>query len=230
MRALFIEHDHAGMPGPIAERFAHHGYDIVERVVVPAERFDTPNVEFEFPDPSEFDVLVPMGAPWGAWNDDQIGSWLTPELAWLRKADELGIPVLGICFGGQTLARAHGGSVFRGNRPEIGWSTVMSSVPELAGRWFQFHYDQWTTPPDAQSLAENALAPQAFSLRKNLALQFHPEVTSETLESWLGNGAGPHIVKDGQDPDFLLRHLRELDPESIARAHALVDYFIANYR
>lgn len=230
MRALFIEHDHSSPPGPVAERFADHGYDIVEKVVVPAERFTTPNVEFEFPDPSNYDVLVPMGAPWGAWNDDQIGTWLGPELEWLRAADRLGIPVLGICFGGQTLARAHGGTVFRGPRPEIGWSTVWSEIPELSGRWFQFHYDQWTTPPEATPLAQNALAPQAFSLRNNLALQFHPEVTSETLQGWIDNGGRPQLENDGQDPDFLLRHLRELDQESRARAHALVDYFLTNYR
>ncbi len=229
MKVLFLEHDHASPPGPVAERFAQRGYEVTEVVVVEPENYHSPNVDFAFPSPSEYDAIVVMGAPWGAWDDEKIGNWLEPEVRWLQEADSAGVPVLGICFGGQILARTHGGSVAPGPKTEIGWSTVMSDTPELAGRWFQFHYDSFIPPTDATLLAVNSAAPQAFALRKNLALQFHPEVTADTLHAWLVLGGQQEVEKDGQDPAVLLEHTKALDAESIARAYTLVDYFIENY-
>ena len=37
--------------------------------------------------------------------------WIAEELAWLRAADQAGVPVLGICFGAQALCAALGGRV-----------------------------------------------------------------------------------------------------------------------
>lgn len=229
MKVLFLEHDHVSPPGPVAERFAERGYQVVESLVVPAENFHSPNVEFAFPDPKDYDAIVVMGAPWGAWDTERIGNWLEPEANWLAEADSAGVPVLGICFGGQMLARTHGGSVAPGPKTEIGWSTVMSETPALDGRWFQFHYDSFVPPTDATLLASNSSAPQAFALRKNLALQFHPEVTAATLQNWLALGGQEQVEKDGQDPHVLLEHTKSLDADSVVRAHGLVDYFIENY-
>jgi GMP synthase-like glutamine amidotransferase len=229
MKVLFLEHDHVSPPGPVAQRFVERGYEVVELLVVPPENFHSPNVEFTFPDPTEYDAIVVMGAPWGAWDSERIGNWLEPEVEWLADADTAGVPVLGICFGGQMLARTHGGSVAPGPKTEIGWSTVMSETPELAGRWFQFHYDSFIPPTEATLLAVNSAAPQAFAIRKNLALQFHPEVTGDTLHDWLALGGQQQVEKDGQDAQVLLEHTKVLDAESITRAHALVDYFIENY-
>ncbi len=52
--------------------------------------------------------------------------WLQPEIAWVREAVDRDIPVLGICFGGQLLARALGGSVAPGPKAEIGWTPIHS--------------------------------------------------------------------------------------------------------
>jgi GMP synthase-like glutamine amidotransferase len=106
VKALFIEHDHVSPPGPVAERLHHHGFETVEKVVVSQENFTSPNVDFTFPDASEFDLIIPLGAPWGAWDDGCIGKWLLPEVEWIRAIVESGKPVLGICFGGQLMARA----------------------------------------------------------------------------------------------------------------------------
>lgn len=228
MRVLILQHDHVSPSGPIAERFAHRGYEVIERIVVPKDQYDTPNVHFDYPDPTEFDVLVPMGAPWGAWDDETIGNWLIPEAEWLRQADADGVPVLGICFGGQLLARVHGGSVARAPRPEIGWSSVWTQRPDIvsSGPWFQFHYDRWTVPPGAQEIARNSLASQAFILRRNLGVQFHPEMTPYTLIGWMENGGRELIEADGQDPDVLYQHLLAEQEDGADRAHRLVDAFL----
>lgn len=228
MRALLLQHDHLSPPGPVADRFAARGYDVVEQIVVPPEDFHSPNVTFDFPDPRDFDVLVPMGSPWGAWDDQTIGHWLLPEVDWLLTADRLGVPVLGICFGGQLLARAHGGSVGPGPRPEIGWTAIWSDDPDLVapGPWFQFHYDNWVVPANAVEIARNSRTSQAFVLRRNLAVQFHPEITPAMLEGWLENGGRALVEADHQDPDELYRHTVAEADASAARAHALVDAFL----
>lgn len=228
MRVLVMQHDHVSPPGPVAEQFAHRGYEVHDMLVVPEGSYDTPNVNFDFPDPGEYDALVVMGAPWGAWDDETIGRWLLPEIEWLRKADERGVPTLGICFGGQLLARVHGGSVSRAPRPEIGWSTVWTQRPELieSGPWFQFHYDRWVTPPDATEIARNSLAPQAFVLRRNLAVQFHPELTAAGFQGWLGNGGTELVIADGQDPEVLYQHLLAEQHAVSGRAYRLVDNFL----
>src|SRR5690606_22734438 len=118
MRALFVQHDHVSPTGVVSQRFRERGVAVDEVLVVPERSYRTPNVRFAFPNPGDYDVLVPMGAPWGAWDEVRIGNWLVPELAWVRDAVARDIPVLGICFGGQLLARALGGTVDRAPRAE----------------------------------------------------------------------------------------------------------------
>ena len=231
MRVLFMQHDAFSPPTLVSERFADHGFEVVEELIVGAEQYDTPGeVSYQFPDPTAFDVIVPMGSPWGAWDDAAIGEWLLPELEWLKQADAVGVPVLGICFGGQLLARAHGGSVGRAPDCEIGWTSLWSDDESLIppGPWFSFHYDRWELPPGAHEIARTSRASQAFTLRKNLALQFHPELTADMLAGWCGSPGGGRelIIKDGQDPEVLLAFTRAEEAKSRSRAHALVDSFL----
>jgi GMP synthase-like glutamine amidotransferase len=228
MRVLIIQHDHVSPPGPVGERFADRGFDVELNVVVPAESFARPGVGPRFPDPTAFDAVVAMGAPWSSYDLELVGSWVTPELELLRRADRAGVPVLGICFGGQLLATAHGGSVVRSDRPELGWSTVHSDDEEIvpSGRWFQWHYDRWQLPAPAREIARNPNASQAFVLRRNLAVQFHPELTSASLAGWLGNGGEAAVLAFGLDPQRLLAETRERDAQAAARAHRLVDGFL----
>jgi GMP synthase-like glutamine amidotransferase len=229
VRLLVIAHDHVSPTGPVGERFVEHGYDVDTHLVVDEAHHHAPTVTTAFPDPTAYDAVVAMGAPWSTYDDALVGSWVDPELDLLRAADAAGVPVLGICFGGQLLATAHGGSVARSSTPEIGWTEVASDVPATvpSGPWFEWHYDTWTLPPGALELARNAAASQAFTLRANLAVQFHPELTSVMLEGWLANGGAAAATAYGHDLDVLLAETRGADERSRARAHALVDGFLA---
>lgn len=230
VRALFMRHDHVSPPGLIGEAFEARGYDVQTQLVVPEEHYSSPNVHVDFPDPTQFDVLIPMGAPWGAWDDERIGNWLLPELQWLRDADAAGVPVLGLCFGGQLLARAHGGTVSRAPVHEIGWLPVWSDDPSLVpeGPWFQFHYDRFTVPPEGTEIARTSRASQAFTLRRNLGLQFHPELTAAMLQGWYDSPgqAGDHVAHDGQDPDILVAQTQAFEPAARERARVLVNSFL----
>lgn len=234
MRALFLEHDHMSPPGPLAERLSMRGFAVEERVVVPAEHYASPNVAFSFPATDDFDAVVVMGAPWGAWDDDTVGAWLQPELQWLTDLHRARVPILGVCFGGQALARALGGSVARAPRPEIGFTHLLTDEPELVapGPWFQFHHDRWTLPPRSVEIARTPLASQAFVLDRTLAVQFHPEVTPAVLDKWLEDedyaacGTRSAVADDGQDLRVLRAQVAAEEPGTIHRAYALVDAFL----
>jgi GMP synthase-like glutamine amidotransferase len=228
MRALFVMHDHVSPTGFVSDHLRRQGFDVEEIQVVSEANFHAPNITFEFPDPGQYDLIIPMGAPWGAWDESCIGRWLLPEIAWVQDAVARDIPVLGICFGGQLLARALGGTVSRARKPEIGWSAIHSDNTSLipSGPWFQFHYDSWTVPPGAKEIARNSAASQAFSHGRSLAVQFHPELTASTLEGWLREGGRKQVNDDGQDADALLAHTRAEEGVAEQRTIALLNAFL----
>ena len=228
MRVLLIQHDHICTPGYVGERLTDRGLDLVLHQVVREDRFLSPDVEIEFPDPTDFDAIVPMGAPWSVYDHQAIGTWVPAELKMLRAAHDHQVPVLGICFGGQMLAAAHGGSVSRSAAPEIGWVEVDSDDESLvlSGLWFQWHYDQWQLPNAAQEVARNPSSSQAFALGRNLAVQFHPEMTSEILASWIATGGAEEITRFGIKLDDLVRQTADQDAANRERAHRLVDQFL----
>jgi GMP synthase-like glutamine amidotransferase len=229
VRALLIQHDHICTPGLVGERLLDRGFELVVHQVVREDRFLSPNVEIEFPDPTDFDAIIPMGAPWSVYDHEAIGTWVPAELTMLRDAHQHEVPVLGICFGGQMLAAAHGGSVARSAAPEIGWVNVDSDDESLvpSGTWFQWHYDQWQLPIHAQEVARNANSSQAFVLGRNLAVQFHPEMTSEILTSWIATGGAAEVDQFGMELETLVRQTAESDVSNRERAHRLVDQFLA---
>jgi GMP synthase-like glutamine amidotransferase len=231
VRVLLIQHDHICTPGFVGERLTDRGFDLVLHQVVPEHRFPSPNVEVEFPEPADFNVIVPMGAPWSVYDHEAIGSWVPGELKMLRDANDHQVPVLGICFGGQLLAAAHHGLVSRSAAPEIGWVDIDSDDESLvpAGAWFQWHYDQWELPNDATEVARNARSSQAFVLGRNLAVQFHPEMNSEILAAWIATGGAEEIDRFGMTLDDLVRQTAEREISNREKAHRLVDQFLDRF-
>lgn len=228
MRALVIQHDHVSPPGPVGDRLEARMIDIELHQVVPEADFDHPGVPARFPEVTRYDVVVVMGSPWSVYDEERIGSWVVPEAQLLRDADSGGVPVLGICFGGQLLSQAHGGRVERAPEPEVGWVSIETDDEQLVphGPWFQWHFDRWVMPPGAREIARNAVSSQAYVLRRNLAVQFHPELTSGMLHGWLDNGGDVQAIKHGFDPAQMYADTVAEDPASRARAYALVDTFL----
>lgn len=228
MRALVLQHDHLSPPGAIGERLTDYGYDVEEYLVVPADRFQSPNVDTPIPDLTAYDAVVIMGAAWSVYDDASIGAWVHREIDAVAAADRAGVPVLGICFGGQVLAATHGGLVERSPAPEIGWHAVSSDDDALipGGEWFQWHFDRWRLPPGSTEVARNASASQGFVLRRNLAVQFHPELATDALIGWLDNGGGTEARAAGYDVEALIEATREREADAAVRARRLVDSFV----
>lgn len=82
-------------------------------------------------------------------------------------------------------------------------------------------------PPGAKELAVSPVASQAFSYRKSLALQFHPELDREVLEGWLIWDGREELIEDGQNPDVILEQTIALEDLSRKRAFDLVDNFLS---
>jgi GMP synthase-like glutamine amidotransferase len=229
MRALFIEHDHISLGGPIWRSLEKHGYEIERFLIVPEENFSTPNVHANFPNFLDYDLLVPMGAPYGAYEDDRIGNWLQPELEKLKEAHNEGVPILGICFGGQLMARALGGSVARAPKAEVGWFEIESNDKSLipTGPWFEYHWDRWQTPKGATEIAKTEIANQAFVMGRTLALQFHPEIDLEVLDAWLAmEGGCAEVESAGVNVEQLRQETQQMQPAAEKRAFELVDAFL----
>ncbi|MFM6974131.1 MAG: type 1 glutamine amidotransferase [Agromyces sp.] len=227
MRALILTHFFYSHPGPVAERLLAHGFELDEQLVVPREQIPSPNVHFDFPSPHDYDVLVVLGSHWGVWQDDVIGNWLLPELEWMREAVQSDVPVLGICFGGQLMARALGGSVAPGPRGEFGWTTVMTDDESVvsSGPWFEYHNDRWTLPAGVREVARSPLASQAFTVQRSLAVQFHPEVDAAVLAEWFAQGTG-ELESHGFNPAVMTAHTEQINADARARTFALVDGFL----
>ena len=230
MRVLFVKQDHASPGGPVEEAFTALGYDVSEFTVVPRSRYHSPGVTVVFPDPANYDAIVFFGAVWAVYDEATIGTWIGGEIAFARAALDLGVPLLGICFGGQMLAAAVGGQVARATTPEIGWTIVSSADPALIapGPWFQWHFDRFTLPAGVPVLARTALANQAFVYGRAMGLQFHPELTPSVLECWLDSGGAAELAGLGIDSAGLMAQTQTLACVSAGRAHELVRRFVTD--
>lgn len=211
MRALVVQNVEMEGPGLLQPVMESAGWQLDIRVM------DRPGAEL--PDNLRgYSALVILGGPMNVYEEE--------EYPYLRQVDKLikealvrGLPALGICLGGQLMAKALGAPVTRNPVQEIGWynltltpqgkeSPLFSGLPEEFPV-FQWHGDTFAIPAGAAHLATSrSCANQAFSYGRNLfALQFHPEVTPEVIESWArayadeleefgGPGAAERLVEE----------------------------------
>src|SRR5215469_11141997 len=197
MRVAVVRHHEEDSAGFIGDAFAARGAEL-STVLFPKQG--------PLPDLAGVAHIVVLGSTSSVYDDGEARAWIGEDLAWLRRADAAGVPVLGICFGAQLLAAAFGGSVEPAGGEEIGWVMIHSADPELIppGPWMEFHHDRCLPPPGATVLARNAVGVQAFRLGRHLAVQFHPEVDGEQFKLWLDAGARKEISEAGLDPDRIL--------------------------
>ena len=230
-QVLFIYNDPIAPEALLGETFTELGFDVDTFEVVPAERASDPAFDVTFPDPTRYDVIVPLGSRWAVY--DERLPWVATEIDTVRHAVEAGVGVLGVCFGGQLVATALGGSVQRSLAPEIGWHRVSSSDPDLVpddGPWFQWHFDRFTAPPESTVIARNDRATQAFVHGRAMGLQFHPELDHKLLELWIDddrNRGEGDLATLGLRADDLRRDTSTHVDDAARRLRQLVRGFLA---
>ena len=216
MRALVIEHDPDVPSGLVGEWLSERGADVeVWRIATDSRD----------PDLDGYDLIVTLGSEVAAY-DDTV-AWVAREQRLLRDAFDADLPVLGICFGSQSLARALGGRALRADRSEIGWIAIETHDPAFvpAGPWLQWHHDTFTPPTGASVLADSPAGPQAYTIGRSMGVQFHPEVTPAIVANWVAGGRD-ELDRERVDADRMLADAQALDAENRARAVALFDAFL----
>jgi GMP synthase-like glutamine amidotransferase len=209
-RALVLQHGVWGPPALLAEWLEERGiaYDVHHTYVGDA-----------MPDPSGYAFVASLGSD---RNPNDTDESVAAELALLRRAVALDVPVLGLCFGGQALAVALGGSVETAPEPELGWTTIETDEPDTVppGPWLQWHYDRFSTPPGATEIARTDKATQAFRHGPHLGVQFHPESTIEIVAEWAA-------IDRERAGDVDLAATSDAREAARAAAFALFDGFLA---
>jgi len=125
MRALVIAHEPDGPARQVEIRLLERGFDVDTHIVT--HEYDKPNQATPWPNADEYDLVLPMGSVRSLTRKDEIDSWVHVELALLRDLHQAGTPMLGVCFGGQLLADALGGSVEVAPVTEIGWFDIQAA-------------------------------------------------------------------------------------------------------
>jgi GMP synthase (glutamine-hydrolysing) len=154
----------------------------------------SPQKSEPFPDPSRCAAVLVTGAPSSVL---ERRPWMAETGAYLLKAAEQGVPVLGVCFGHQLLADALGAVVQRNPRGrEFGAVDVELTAEGQRHPLFRgigaravfqtVHEDEVLTLPEgATLLAGNAHSPiQAFQHGGSLmGVQFHPELWLDPVKA-----------------------------------------------
>lgn len=157
------------------------------------------------PDLAGLSLIIIMGGPMSV-NDESALPWLRLEKEFIRDAVNSGVSVLGVCLGAQLIASALGARVYRNPHKEIGWFPVEAVAggkdififPKKFSA-FHWHGETFDLPGGAALLARSqACKNQAFQIgRKVIGLQFHLEVTRESVRSILGN-CGTELARAGR--------------------------------
>jgi GMP synthase-like glutamine amidotransferase len=166
-------------------------------------------------------AIVSLGSGRAAYETE---GWVPEHVAMLRAAIALSVPVLGLCFGAQALGIALGGEGRRAARPELGWIDAHAAVPELAGRWFSWHFDEVRPPAGATVLAASDVCVQAYAHGPHVGVQFHPEVTPAVVRPWMANDPASAARYAAPDLDATLDAAW---PAQRDRAFALFDWWAA---
>ncbi len=153
---------------------------------------------FAIPFPTEFDLLIIMGAPINVY-DDEMYPWLSDEKDFIYRSIQQGKKVLGICFGSQLIADALGSKVYANAHKEVGWFPLKKEDPGSHALLdlfpdkpmaFHWHGDTFDIPENCNHLFSSELTlNQGFVYQDRVfALQFHWEMDKDSMQEVL-----PHM-------------------------------------
>ena len=158
-------------------------------------------------DPKKEDLILIMGGPMSVRDiNNKKYYWLREETAFIKRAIENKISIIGVCLGAQLIAHILGGKIERlkdefnkGNKPELGWSEI-SSIDEKSNeeinllikeplKVLHWHGDRIILPPQAELLASSdRCSEQLFKVGEFIyGLQFHVETDGLMIDDWIKN-------------------------------------------
>jgi len=223
---LVILHQEHSNPGHIGQWFVRNGY-----------RLDIRKPRFGDPLPATLGGhagVVIFGGPQSANDTD---AFITQEIGLAELALNERRPYLGVCLGGQMLARCLGAKVSLHPEKivEIGYHRVAATRHgEAIGSWpeqfYQWHKEGFEVPCGARLLARGgdgaAFPNQAFCYGPAaVGIQFHPEITYWQVHRWTGHNAH-RLTQPGAHPrgQQIAAHI-----DHAPRVHAWLDRFLSQW-
>jgi GMP synthase-like glutamine amidotransferase len=193
LRVLVFQHESDDGPGYLGEALLKRG---AELDIVRLDEGES------VPDVSPYDMLLVMGGVMNVYQEDKY-PWLIEETRAIRQAVEADKAVLGVCLGGQLLAKALDAKVRLGAATEIGLTPITLTEQGRIDPLFEglshieaveWHDDTFDIPTGAVALAySEGCANQAFRFGDHAyGLQFHPEVSPEMLTEWIKGEGKPN--------------------------------------
>lgn len=191
MKAVIFQHMASAGPGSLERILKTHGFE--------CEIVKTCSTDISAFDALAADLLVVMGGAIGVYQCDDY-PFLHDEMRIIRARVQAGKPYLGICLGGQLLAQAMGGDVYKGTKGgEIGWQDIIlseaahkSPLRHFDGvKVMQWHNDTFDLPPGATLLAHSDKYNLVFCCGPHaIGFQCHIEMTPDGLADWLVQDVG----------------------------------------
>lgn len=183
-RILIVVHQPTSTPGRVGRLLRERGYGLDVRRPCMGQALPR--------SVRDYAGVVVFGGPMSA-NDCQELDFIRKEIDWLATPLKEGVPYLGICLGGQLLARQLGAKVapHPEGRAEIGYYPLRpTEYGQAYGPWpehvYHWHREGFELPRGAVLLAEgNDFPNQAYRYGEMaFGLQFHPEVTRAMMHRW----------------------------------------------
>lgn len=213
----------AAYEGPeyIADWALARGHEV--QIVPMHDNVDVPTVE-------SFDWLVIMGGPMSV-HDEKDCPWLIQEKALVESAIAQKKIVLGVCLGAQLIAQVLGARVYKNEYIERGWQTIKREPGALDSKCFRsipeeftafvWHGDTFDLPKSAKLVSSGvACSNHAFEYGDRVVgLQYHLEVTSESIASIMDHGTYPRV----QGPYVQTREQITSHMDNVKSLHGLMD-------
>lgn len=189
-----------------------------------------------FPGTERYSAFIVGPTPIPA-NDVQKHPFLVKEWEYLSRVIGSGKPTLGVCCGGQILARLLGGEVVKSPRKEVGGYTVTLTDAGIADPLFKgfptsvpvfhWHGDMFKVPPGGRLLARGDPCPiQAYSWRNIRGVIFHLEIDHNEAERW-ASAYPDELEFVGKTKTQVLDECVAREAEMRRLAGLLIDNFLA---
>jgi GMP synthase (glutamine-hydrolysing) len=186
-QALIIQNDPPETLG-LYEKYLHENTDLT---IIRAYNMKQKE---QFPPIENFTHFIVGPTPISA-NDAFDHPFLQKEWIYLKKIIKSAKPCLGVCCGGQMLAKILGGEVKKSPSKEIGSYSAQITDEGLNDPLFKdfpreipvfhWHSEMFTVPPGGKLLATGNPCPiQAFNMSNIRGVIFHLEITVRDAQRW----------------------------------------------